>query len=112
MHHLSRSLEQEYRSKNILVFSLLPGFVSTNMTGNLKSSFLMPNARMYVESAMRDIRFRWNGNYSTGYIVHEFLQGLTSFTELIFGESITNEIFSFILNTLGAIFSMGKKETS
>lgn len=94
--HLSKSLDQEVRRKNVLVYCLTPGVVSTNMTRNMDSNILIPNARMYVESALNDIRFRWNGNHSTGYVAHEFLRWVMAFIQFFLGETLALEIMGFI----------------
>lgn len=64
--YLSQALNIEYRSKGILVQSVLPQFVATNMT-NLKASFGAPSAKTYVDSAFKTIGYE---NRTSGYWNH------------------------------------------
>lgn len=64
--YLSRALNCEYRSRGIIIQSVLPQFVATNMTG-LKPSCNTPSAKTYVDSAFKTIGHE---TQTTGYWNH------------------------------------------
>jgi len=51
----SHSLAFEYGGKGIVVQSVLPGVVATNMTGMSSGSFTTPDAKRFVEAALRTV---------------------------------------------------------
>ncbi|XP_073510593.1 very-long-chain 3-oxoacyl-CoA reductase-B-like isoform X1 [Phyllobates terribilis] len=61
--YFSRSLYIEYKSKGIMVQSVLPMFVSTNMTQNLPSNLLVKKANDFVREALNMVGYthRTNG---------------------------------------------------
>ncbi|XP_044130952.1 very-long-chain 3-oxoacyl-CoA reductase-like isoform X3 [Bufo gargarizans] len=63
MDFFSRSLYYEYRSDGITVQSVLPHFVSTNMTGNISSNILVKTSDDYVREALNTVGYthRTNG---------------------------------------------------
>ncbi|XP_039267950.2 very-long-chain 3-oxoacyl-CoA reductase-like [Styela clava] len=63
---LSVSLAQEYRKHGIIIQSIQPGFVQTNMTEPLGSSanLFFPTATTYVHHMMKTIgKFDWTNGY-------------------------------------------------
>lgn len=52
---LTRSLQMEYENKGITIQSVLPAFVSTNMSRIRKASLMVPKPKDYVEAAMRTV---------------------------------------------------------
>lgn len=52
---LSRGLQAEYESKGIIVQSLLPSYVATNMSKIRKASLLVPTPSAYVKGALRTV---------------------------------------------------------
>lgn len=67
----SEDLASEYENDGILVQSVLPGFVATNMTKMKKGSIMAPLPHQFVESAMKTIGF---AGHTTGYLPHCLLQ--------------------------------------
>ena len=52
--HLSRALHHEYKDKGIVIQSVLPSFVATNMS-RMKPSFTCPTAKDYVREALTTV---------------------------------------------------------
>lgn len=55
MDKLTRDLVTEYADKGIIVQSLLPGYVATNMSRIRISSYTAPSATEYAEVALKTI---------------------------------------------------------
>ncbi|XP_070551324.1 very-long-chain 3-oxoacyl-CoA reductase-like [Ptychodera flava] len=72
MDFFSRALHTEYESKGITVQSVMPYFVSTNMTRNMRTSITVPNSKQYVKQALATVGVE---NRTHGYYSHA-LQGL------------------------------------
>ncbi|XP_014672612.1 PREDICTED: very-long-chain 3-oxoacyl-CoA reductase-like [Priapulus caudatus] len=53
--YFSQALEREYKDKGIIIQSVLPFFVKTNMSKIKKSSFFMPTPATYVDQAIGTI---------------------------------------------------------
>jgi len=66
MDYLSRALSIECRSKGIIIQSVLPQFVATNMS-QMKPGFGCPDARTYVDSSFKTIGYEVR---TTGYWNH------------------------------------------
>lgn len=67
----SEDLFAEYEKDGIVIQSLLPGFVATNMTKMKKGSWMAPLPKQFVESALATIGF---AGHTTGYLPHSILQ--------------------------------------
>lgn len=67
----SEDLQGEYEKDGIIVQSVLPGFVATNMTKMKRGSFMAPLPSKYVESAIRTIGY---AGHTVGYLPHTILQ--------------------------------------
>lgn len=65
----SEGLDMEYAKKGIIVQSVLPGFVCSNMSGIRRSSLLAPTAEQFVKSA---IALVGTMKRTTGYLPHAF----------------------------------------
>lgn len=76
----SEDLSTEYEKDGIIVQSVLPGFVATNMTKMKKGSFMAPLPHQFVASAIKQIGF---AGHTTGYLPHCILQ---------FGAQVANYI--------------------
>lgn len=68
---LSRGLQAEYAAKGIIVQSLLPSYVATNMSKIRKPSLLVPTPSAYVKGALRTVGVEVR---TYGYWTHK-LQG-------------------------------------
>ncbi|XP_037932031.1 very-long-chain 3-oxoacyl-CoA reductase-A-like [Teleopsis dalmanni] len=66
----SEDLQTEYQSQGIIVQSLRPSFVITNMTHNLKLNLFAPSAEVYVDSALKTVGIAGKTN---GYFPHALL---------------------------------------
>jgi len=53
--YLSQALNLEYADKGIVIQSVLPAFVSTNMSKIRRTSLLVPSAKDYVQSALKTV---------------------------------------------------------
>lgn len=67
----SEDLSTEYNSQGIIIQSVLPGFVVTNMTKLKRTSLLAPSSDNYAASALRTIGY---ATHTTGYLPHAFMQ--------------------------------------
>jgi 17beta-estradiol 17-dehydrogenase / very-long-chain 3-oxoacyl-CoA reductase len=69
-HKFSEDLQMEYRKDNIIVQSVLPGPVATNMTKMKKGSWMAPKPDVYVESTLKTVG---HADFTTGYYPHMLL---------------------------------------
>lgn len=67
----SDDLAAEYEKVGIIVQSVLPGPVATNMTKMKKGSWMAPLAKTFAESALSTVGFTV---HTTGYFPHSLLQ--------------------------------------
>lgn len=67
----SEDLSTEYSSQGIIVQSVLPGFVVTNMTKLKRTSLLAPSSDKYATAALRTVGY---AKHTTGYLPHAFMQ--------------------------------------
>lgn len=108
----SEDLNTEYNAQGIIVQSVLPGFVVTNMTKLRRSSFLAPTADKYVASALKTIGY---AKHTSGYLPHAIMQvSLTTFYTYLpdLANSITLNLMKKIKNkslTLNKKFEEKKK---
>lgn len=91
--YLSRSLQIEYKKKGIIIQSVLPGYVSTNLSGK-PASFTTPMPGKYVEAQLRTLGLR---DWTYGYYVHSFTAAMLRFT-LKFPSSVRNAILMRAIN--------------
>lgn len=79
--HFSRALHYEYASQGIFVQSLIPFFISTNMTKLSKEltqkKFLVPSAEVYAHHAVTTLGI---SRRTTGYWLHTILFLLGQYT--------------------------------
>ncbi|CAG2169772.1 unnamed protein product [Oppiella nova] len=88
--YLSRSLYYEYRDKGIIVQSVLPGFVSTNMSA-MRPSFTCPTADHYVREAIKTVGIE---SRTYGHYAHKLLGLLQDSINSTFGQFL-NTILAF-----------------
>lgn len=67
----TEDLAAEYEHQGIIIQSVLPGFVATNMTKMKKGSFMAPLPKQFVESALATVGF---AGHTTGFLPHAILQ--------------------------------------
>lgn len=67
----SEDLMAEYEKDGIIIQSVLPGFVATNMTKMKKGSFMAPLPKQFVESALKTVGF---ADHTPGFLPHSLLQ--------------------------------------
>uniref|UniRef100_A0A1L8DYZ8 Putative 17 beta-hydroxysteroid dehydrogenase type 3 n=1 Tax=Nyssomyia neivai TaxID=330878 RepID=A0A1L8DYZ8_9DIPT len=68
---MSEDLQTEYRKDGIVVQSVLPGFVATNMSKIKKPTWLAPSAQQYVAAALRRLGI---AEHTTGYYPHALMK--------------------------------------
>lgn len=76
----SEDLAAEYEHQGIIIQSVLPGPVATNMTKFENSSLLVPTAKDYVESALATVGI---AEYTTGYWPHSIMQFASQFVHFL-----------------------------
>ncbi|XP_009645905.1 very-long-chain 3-oxoacyl-CoA reductase [Egretta garzetta] len=74
--YFSQGLHAEYKSKGIIVQSVLPSYVATKMAKIRKPTFSTPSPETYVRAALGTVGLKSRTN---GYLVHELLIWLLSF---------------------------------
>lgn len=67
----SEDLAAEYAKDGIIIQSVLPGFVATNMTKMKNGSWMAPLPKIFVESALKTVGY---ADLTTGYLPHSVLQ--------------------------------------
>ncbi|XP_067413338.1 very-long-chain 3-oxoacyl-CoA reductase-like [Emydura macquarii macquarii] len=72
----SRGLEAEYRSQGILVQSVLPMLVSTNMTHNVTPSLYVKTAEDFAREALNTVGISSRTSGCLSHSVQSFLYGL------------------------------------
>lgn len=70
VHKFSEDLSMEYERQGIVVQSVLPGPVATNMTKLKKGSWMAPKAEVYVEAVLKKVGIAF---YTCGYYPHIIL---------------------------------------
>lgn len=70
-HKFSEDLAMEYGKHGIIVQSVLPGPVATNMTRLKKGTWMAPKPDVFVNSALKTVEI---APYTTGYYPHAILQ--------------------------------------
>lgn len=81
MDKLSRDLITEYSDKGIIVQSVLPGYVATNMSRIRMSSYTAPSATEYTKVALKTIGLQ---SRTAAYPPHRVMVCLISFILLVF----------------------------
>ncbi|KAH8396180.1 hypothetical protein KR222_004656, partial [Zaprionus bogoriensis] len=92
----SDDLQTEYKSNGIVIQSVQPGFVATNMTKIRKPSVFAPSPETYVKSALATLG---NAPHTAGYLPHALLQLVIHFTEAVFGDRFARNLV--LKNVLG-----------
>ncbi|XP_039365673.1 very-long-chain 3-oxoacyl-CoA reductase-like isoform X1 [Mauremys reevesii] len=72
----SRGLEAEYRSQGILVQSVLPFFVSTNMTNNIKPNRFVKTAENFAREALNTVGISSRTSGCLSHSVQSFIYDL------------------------------------
>jgi len=90
--YLSRALNQEYAEKGIIIQSVVPYYVSTPMIRSPKTSFLIPSADKFVESALKTVGFE---SRTFGYFPHTLLAFMQNFFIKFFIGNDVNMKFAF-----------------
>lgn len=76
----SDDLQTEYKNKGIIVQSVLPGLVATNMSKIKKPTWMAPSADNYVSAAMRTVGI---AGHTCGYYPHALLKLVIDTTNAI-----------------------------
>ncbi|XP_016981559.1 very-long-chain 3-oxoacyl-CoA reductase [Drosophila rhopaloa] len=92
----SDDLQTEYKEHGILIQSVQPGFVATNMSKIRKASVFAPSPETYVRSALSTLGI---ATQTAGYLPHALLQLVIHFTEAVFGEQFARSVV--LKNILG-----------
>ncbi|XP_020808426.1 very-long-chain 3-oxoacyl-CoA reductase-B [Drosophila serrata] len=93
----SDDLQTEYKDQGILIQSVQPGFVATNMSKIRKATIFAPSPETYVRSALSTLGI---AGQTAGYLPHALLQLVIHLTEAVFGEQFArNVVLKNILGT-------------
>ena len=92
---LSRALHIEYKDKGIVIQSVLPSFVATNMS-RLRPSFTVPSARDYVNQAIKTVGIE---SRTYGCLSHKMLGLMQDIVATILGSNTVSYYFFRSLKT-------------
>lgn len=92
---LSRSLHFEYKNNGIIIQSVLPSFVATNMS-RMKPSFTVPTAEDYVREAIKTVGVE---NQTYGHYSHR----LVGLIQDMFGLWSPDMVSQYLYNKLNAV---------
>lgn len=88
----SRSIAYEYAKKGIIIQSVLPGYVTTNMSKIRNPTWLAPTPETYVKSQLKTVGL---DGQTTGYYSHELQYYITQHIfPIIYDRSLTTN-FAF-----------------
>uniref|UniRef100_A0A1I8PSS8 Very-long-chain 3-oxoacyl-CoA reductase n=1 Tax=Stomoxys calcitrans TaxID=35570 RepID=A0A1I8PSS8_STOCA len=105
----SADLQTEYRARGIVVQSIQPGFVATNMTRIRKPNTFSPSAETYVKSALSTLGI---AERTAGYLPHTLMQTVIIGIATVFCEQFASQlVFSNLLKTRQrALRNLAKKK--
>lgn len=106
MDKFSEDLSTEYKEQGIIVQSVLPGFVATNMTKLRRTNLLAPSAETYVASAMRTIGY---ARHSSGYLPHALKQLLITTFYAFIPDQTNSIVFYFMKKIKAKSLKLNKK---
>lgn len=90
MDYFSRALTAEYARKGIIVQSVLPYYVSTNMIRNPGISFMIPSSDQFVNSALKTVGVETR---TYGYFAHNILAFFQNFfVKFVIGNNLNTKI--------------------
>ncbi|KAL5277190.1 let-767 family protein [Megaselia abdita] len=92
----TEDLNTEYKDQGILIQSVMPGFVCSNMTKIKRPSLLTPSADTYVNSALNTLGY---SRHTTGYLPHAFMAMFLGLMTSICAEFANNFVLKELLNT-------------
>ncbi|XP_030377977.1 very-long-chain 3-oxoacyl-CoA reductase [Scaptodrosophila lebanonensis] len=93
----SDDLQTEYKDHGLIIQSVQPGFVATNMSKIRKPNIFAPSPETYVKSALSTLGI---ATQTAGYLPHALLQLVIHFTEAVLGDQIArNVVLKNILGT-------------
>ena len=98
--YFTRALNQEYKSKGLTIQSVLPFYVSTNMSYNMDTNLLVPNPKQYVRQALKTVG---KVDRTSGYPIHRclnFLYFWSNFWSKIIGIDISVNFITFRLRNI------------
>ncbi|KPM11207.1 hydroxysteroid dehydrogenase-like protein 5 [Sarcoptes scabiei] len=90
MDYFSRALSAEYAKRGIIIQSVLPYYVSTNMIRNPGISLMVPSADQFVHAALKTVGVQTR---TYGYFAHNILAFFQNFFgKFIVGNSLNTQI--------------------
>lgn len=93
MDYFSRALHAEYQERGIIVQSVLPYYVSTNMIRNPGISFMIPSPDQFVNSALKTVGVEVR---TYGYFAHNILAFFQNFfVKFVIGNNLNTKIAFF-----------------
>ncbi|TMW49558.1 hypothetical protein DOY81_005346 [Sarcophaga bullata] len=93
----SADLQTEYRSQGIVVQSIQPGFVATNMSKIRKTTMFIPSSDTYVASAIKTLGI---AERTPGYLPHTLMLTAVNIISAIFCEQFASQlVFKQLFNT-------------
>ncbi|KAM9312171.1 very-long-chain 3-oxoacyl-CoA reductase-B-like [Gastrophryne carolinensis] len=106
MDFFSRSLNIEYRSKGITVQSVMPLFVSTNMTQNIRSNLFVKTADDYAREALNTVGLTHRTSGCLSHSIQSYIVDVL-LPDFIMNSSVTSKIIDIAFNY---VVKKGKKK--
>ncbi|XP_077117741.1 very-long-chain 3-oxoacyl-CoA reductase-like [Ranitomeya variabilis] len=105
----SRSLYTEYRSDGIIVQSVLPYLVSTNMTLNVQPNILVKDSDDYVREALNTVGYTHRTNGCLSHSIQNYLMDLIV-TETFMNSKICRFIGGCVMNRIAKMMTDNKSQ--
>lgn len=91
----SEDLSTEYSKHGIIIQSVLPGFVATNMTRIKRPTWMSPSSDRFVASAIRTIGIV---RHTTGYYPHAIMKLVINTMHSLFPDTANKIVLSQMEN--------------
>ncbi|XP_069623543.1 very-long-chain 3-oxoacyl-CoA reductase-like [Ranitomeya imitator] len=105
----SRSLYTEYRSDGIIVQSVLPYLVSTNMTLNVQPNILVKNSDDYVREALNTVGYTHRTNGCLSHSIQNYFLDLI-ITETFMNSKICRFLGGCVMNRIVEMMTNNKSQ--
>lgn len=91
----SEDLSTEYSKQGVIIQSVLPGFVATNMTRIKRPTWMSPSSDRFVTSALRTIGIT---RHTTGYYPHAIMKLVINTMHSLFPDTANKIVLSQMEN--------------
>ncbi|XP_065166436.1 very-long-chain 3-oxoacyl-CoA reductase [Atheta coriaria] len=103
--NFSYNLRMEYANQGIIIQSILPGYVATNMSKIRRSTWMAPSPKTFVAEALTSVGVQ---DHTTGYYAHTLMNSVIHSLEYV----APNMCHKFVKGTLENIRKRALKRTN